>query len=106
MIALGGDGTLLGAMRLVADRPVPVLGVNFGRLGFLAEVERSELAGALEAVAEGRASTQSPSCPGVRPGDAQHPAFHHAVLAPGAGARPVPAAPPGGGPQDGAPTPA
>ena len=39
IIALGGDGTLLGAMRLVAARPVPVLGVNFGNLGFLAEVE-------------------------------------------------------------------
>src|SRR3954462_5809217 len=87
MIALGGDGTLLGAMRLVADRPVPVLGVNFGRLGFLAEVERSELAGALEAVAEGRASTESRSCLVVRLGDAEHLAFNDAVLArvPGAG---------------------
>src|SRR4051794_30236658 len=37
LIALGGDGTLLGAMRLGAARPVPVLGGNFGRLGFLAE---------------------------------------------------------------------
>ena len=43
IIALGGDGTLLGAMRLVSRRPVPVLGVNFGNLGFLAEVEGAEL---------------------------------------------------------------
>ena len=43
IIALGGDGTLLGAMRLVGGRPVPVLGVNFGNLGFLAEVEGAEL---------------------------------------------------------------
>src|SRR4051794_10486112 len=43
IIALGGDGTLLGAMRLVSGRPVPVLGVNFGTLGFLAEVEGADL---------------------------------------------------------------
>src|SRR3954451_8014860 len=54
LIALGGDGTLLGAMRLVAARPVPVLGVNLGRLGFLAEVEGRDLDAALEALAEGR----------------------------------------------------
>src|SRR4051812_21753385 len=87
MIALGGDGTLLGAMRLVADHPVPVLGVNFGSLGFLAEVERGELAGALEALAEGRASTESRSCLVVRQGEREDLAFNDAVLArvPGAG---------------------
>jgi NAD+ kinase len=89
LIALGGDGTLLGAMRLVADRPrsVPVLGVNFGRLGFLAEVEGRDLAAALEAVAEGRATTESRSCRVVRRDGAEHFAFNDAVLArvPGAG---------------------
>jgi NAD+ kinase len=87
VIALGGDGTLLGAMRLVADRPVPVLGVNFGHLGFLAEVERGELADALEALAEGRISTESRSCLVVRQNSQEHVAFNDAVLArvPGAG---------------------
>ncbi len=87
LIALGGDGTLLGAMRLVADRPVPVLGVNFGRLGFLSEVEGPELDAALEAMAEGRATTESRSCLVVRHGSAEHLAFNDAVLArvPGAG---------------------
>ena len=39
LVSIGGDGTMLGALRLVAARPVPVLGVNLGRLGFLVEVE-------------------------------------------------------------------
>ncbi|MCU1404794.1 MAG: N-acetylmuramoyl-L-alanine amidase [Glaciihabitans sp.] len=47
VVALGGDGTMLGAMRLVANRPVPVLGVNYGNLGFLVEVEPHELRTAL-----------------------------------------------------------
>ncbi len=69
MIALGGDGTLLGAMRLVSGRPVPVLGVNLGRLGFLAEVEGPELDAALEALAEGRARTESRPCLVLRSGE-------------------------------------
>jgi NAD+ kinase len=89
LIALGGDGTLLGAMRLVADRsePVPVLGVNLGRLGFLAEVEARDLDSALEAVAEGRATTETRACLVVRHGAAEDLAFNDAVLArvPGAG---------------------
>src|SRR4051794_1661668 len=87
LIALGGDGTLLGAMRLVADRPVPVLGVNLGRLGFLAEVEGRDLDSALEAVAEGRATTETRACLVVRHDGGEHLAFNDAVLArvPGAG---------------------
>src|SRR5215218_8451378 len=87
VIALGGDGTLLGAMRLVADWPVPVLGVNLGRLGFLAEVEGPDLDAALEAVAEGRATTESRACLVVRHDGVDHLAFNDAVLArvPGAG---------------------
>ena len=51
VIALGGDGTMLGAMRLVIDRPVPVLGVNHGNLGFLVEVRPAELPSALSRLA-------------------------------------------------------
>src|SRR4051794_26729645 len=53
LIALGGDGTMLGALRLAAARPVPVLGVNLGHLGFLVEVEPRELSGALDRVEMG-----------------------------------------------------
>jgi len=48
VVSLGGDGTMLGALRLVARRPVPVLGVNLGNLGFLVEVQPDELPQALD----------------------------------------------------------
>lgn len=51
LVALGGDGTMLGAMRLMATRPVPVLGVNYGNLGFLVEIEPDELEVALDRIA-------------------------------------------------------
>jgi NAD+ kinase len=81
LIALGGDGTLLGAMRLVHARPVPILGVNFGRLGFLAEVEARELDAALTAMAEGRSTIESRSCLVVRGPGWETVAFNDVVLA-------------------------
>src|SRR3954454_10078860 len=81
IIALGGDGTLLGAMRLVGRRPVPVLGVNFGNLGFLAEVEGAELDAALSAMAEGRSTVEVRGCLVVRHRDDESLAFNDAVLA-------------------------
>ena len=48
VVSLGGDGTMLGALRLVARRPVPVLGVNLGNLGFLVEIQPDELTDALD----------------------------------------------------------
>jgi NAD+ kinase len=44
LLTLGGDGTIMRAARTVAVHGVPILGVNLGRLGFLAEVEPEEIA--------------------------------------------------------------
>ncbi|AGL19950.1 NAD(+)/NADH kinase [Actinoplanes sp. N902-109] len=52
LVSLGGDGTMLRTMRLVEGRKTPVLGVNVGRLGFLAEVDLPDLAGALSSIDE------------------------------------------------------
>ncbi|HEY3085456.1 MAG TPA: NAD(+)/NADH kinase [Candidatus Dormibacteraeota bacterium] len=43
LLTLGGDGTFLAGARLAAPRGIPILGVNHGRLGFLTEVEASEM---------------------------------------------------------------
>lgn len=43
VIVLGGDGTILRAAELTRDHPVPLLGVNLGHVGFLAESERDDL---------------------------------------------------------------
>lgn len=50
IIVLGGDGTILGAAREAAEFETPLLGVNMGHLGFLAEVEVGDLFKSLEAI--------------------------------------------------------
>src|SRR5881227_3224516 len=50
VVSLGGDGTMLRAMRLADRQRAPVLGVNLGKLGFLAEVDVPALPDALSAI--------------------------------------------------------
>ncbi len=53
VLALGGDGTMLAALRLAAAQGTPVLGVNLGTLGYLAEIDAAHLVGALDALRDG-----------------------------------------------------
>jgi NAD+ kinase len=53
ILVLGGDGTMIATARLMGDAEVPVLGVNFGGLGYLAEFRIEELYSALESILSG-----------------------------------------------------
>jgi NAD+ kinase len=53
LIAIGGDGTVLSTARLALGHQIPILGVNAGRVGFLAETRVENLAKALDAVLAG-----------------------------------------------------
>ena len=50
LISLGGDGTLLDTVTLVKDKNIPILGINFGRLGFLASISKEDLATAVDSL--------------------------------------------------------
>ena len=52
-IVVGGDGTLLNAARQLADREIPLLGVNLGRLGFLVDITPGDISDSVSAVLDG-----------------------------------------------------
>ncbi|HKQ53674.1 MAG TPA: NAD(+)/NADH kinase [Pyrinomonadaceae bacterium] len=53
VVVLGGDGTMIATSRMMGDYDVPVLGINYGTLGYLAEFRVEELVPALESVLTG-----------------------------------------------------
>src|SRR5204862_6329677 len=50
LISLGGDGTILDTVTLVRNKNIPILGINYGRLGFLAGISKHELNVAVDAL--------------------------------------------------------
>jgi NAD+ kinase len=52
LISLGGDGTLLDTVTLVRNKNIPIVGINFGRLGFLASIGLTDLSGAIKALSQ------------------------------------------------------
>jgi NAD+ kinase len=88
LVSLGGDGTMLRSMRLLAGRDTPVLGVNLGRLGFLAEVDIADLPAALSAIDEHQYTVEGRAAVSTRLADgASVTAFNDIALVrmPGAG---------------------
>ena len=53
ILVLGGDGTFLSAVRWIGDQDIPILGIKFGQVGFLAEIAEEELYPAVEKVLQG-----------------------------------------------------
>jgi NAD+ kinase len=80
VVSLGGDGTMLGALRLVAQRPVPVLGVNLGHLGFLVEIEPNELDAALDRLDAGDYTIEEHSAAVLTDGSSESIAFNDIAL--------------------------
>jgi NAD+ kinase len=58
ILVLGGDGTMIATARMIADADVPVIGVNYGGLGYLAEFPIEELFAALESILSGQYKVQ------------------------------------------------
>ena len=59
VFVLGGDGTFLSAVRWIGDQNIPILGVKFGEVGFLAETVEDHLFSAAEAVLNNQFLTES-----------------------------------------------
>jgi NAD+ kinase len=69
VLALGGDGTMLGGLRLAAPHGVPVLGVNLGTLGYLTEVDAAHIDGALAALRAGNYTVEARTGLALAPGN-------------------------------------
>jgi NAD+ kinase len=58
IFALGGDGTFLSAVRWIGDHRIPILGIKFGEVGFLAEISEEHLFSAAEHILKGQFTTE------------------------------------------------
>lgn len=70
-LSVGGDGTFLSAVRSMGHQLIPILGINSGRLGFLASVAMSDISQALEAILNGKYTLQNRLMIGVDGGNVQ-----------------------------------
>jgi NAD+ kinase len=78
LISLGGDGTMLDTATLIRDKAIPLLGINFGRLGFLATIGKEEMHHAVESLVGRTYHIDQRSLIHV---DANHPLFEDAPFA-------------------------
>jgi NAD+ kinase len=81
LVSLGGDGTMLRTLRLAYRHQVPVLGVNLGKFGFLAEIDVPNLDNALCSIAEDRFEVEPRMAVKAVVDDTARIAFNDIVLA-------------------------
>ncbi len=74
LICVGGDGTILDTLSIVSDKGVPILALNTGRLGFLADVQLENLQHALDDIEKGNYSIEQRSLLQL---DSSHPLFDY-----------------------------
>ena len=84
VVVLGGDGSVLTAVRRFAEEPVPVVGVNFGHVGFLAAIDAARWREGLEEVLAGRALVEPRMLLEARLGASRSVAMNDVVLSRGA----------------------
>ena len=58
VVVLGGDGSMLSVARLVAENGIPILGINLGGLGFITEIDRTEIYSAMEKMLKGECTIE------------------------------------------------
>lgn len=71
-LSLGGDGTFLKTAERIGDKCIPILGINLGRMGFLADVQSSETEQAIDEIMAGRYHIEERSLLHITDGSRQH----------------------------------
>jgi NAD+ kinase len=71
LLSVGGDGTFLEASQFSVEHNIPILGINFGRLGFLAQVSANEIEPALDDLVEHNYTVEKRSLISVYDGDSE-----------------------------------
>ncbi len=66
VITMGGDGTILNAIRIIEDTKIPILGINMGRLGFLSSVEKHKMPDILDALINGHVHLEHRTLLGIK----------------------------------------
>jgi NAD+ kinase len=79
VFSMGGDGTILESLTFIGQQEIPVLGINFGRLGFLANVGMEQIQHAIEVVAAGKYQIDNRSLIAVSANKPLFPSFPYAL---------------------------
>jgi len=79
LISIGGDGTLLDTVSLVRETDIPVIGINTGKLGFLANIAKEEISQAVESLYYSKYTVEKRSLLYLTSGDAIFPEFSYAL---------------------------